>query len=465
MSRVLVVGGGLAGLAAAVALAGQGVEISLFERRSFLGGRASSFLQPSGETVDNCQHVLLGCCTNLIDFYQRLGAAGRIRWQDRLLFQDRSGQTGEIYASRLPAPLHLAPAFLRFPLLGAVDKLRLGLGMLRLLATKPEDEPFSRWLKRTRQTPRAIEVFWRPVLVSALNEDMDRLSARYAFQVFRDGFLAHRQGYRMGVPAVPLRELYERPVADYLAAHGGRLHLGAPVRALVVRDGQIAGLRLDPDSRGDGFHPAASIVSAVPFDVLPRLLPSDLLDREPLFAGLANLAVSPITSVHLWFDRTVTEREHAVLVGREMQWMFNKTHDFGPAEGGGSYLGLVVSASRDLAPLTRDEVLDLALKDVREAFPAAQGAIVQKAVVVKEQRATFSPAPSCDAWRPPAASPVDGLFLAGDWVQSGWPATMEGAVRSGYLAAEAVLRRLGRPAAVCVPDLPAALIPRLLRRW
>src|SRR5579859_4087468 len=209
--RVAIVGGGLAGLSAGCALADAGFEVTLFERRPFLGGRASSYEHPgTGEVVDNCQHVLLGCCTNLIDFYRRLGVEQKIGWFDRLHFIEPGGRRSDIGTSPLPAPLHSAPAFLRARFLDFADKDGIARAMLRLMGDLPADvgESFLDWLERHGQAPNAIERLWKPVLVSALNEDLDRMSVHYAAQVFRESFLKSAQAGKMGVPKVPLTELY-----------------------------------------------------------------------------------------------------------------------------------------------------------------------------------------------------------------------------------------------------------------
>src|SRR3954469_5240237 len=224
---VAIVGGGLAGLSAACALAGSGFRVTLFERRPYLGGRASSYEHPgTGEVVDNCQHVLLGCCTNLIDLYRRFNSDTKIRWFDRLTFVEPGGRQSQIGPSFLPAPLHTAPSFLAASALSFADKLAISRAMLALAGGPLNDtsEDFLSWLKRHGQTPGAIERFWKVVLVSALNEDLDRMSVRYAAQVFRESFLKSAAAGKMGVPTVPLTELYSVG-ADYIRARGGEVQL------------------------------------------------------------------------------------------------------------------------------------------------------------------------------------------------------------------------------------------------
>jgi len=455
--RVAVVGGGLAGLAAASALAESGLHVTLFERRPYLGGRASSYELPAtGEVVDNCQHVLLGCCTNLIEFYRRLGVEGKIRWYDRMTFLEPGGRASVIGPSFWPAPLHTAPAFLRAACLNFPDKLAIAAGMARLAPLAPRDtgETFLHWLRRHGQTDRAIERFWKTVLVSALNEDVDRVSVPYAAQVMRESFLKSRAAGRMGVPTVPLTELYSA-AGDYVRERGGEVTFRSNVESFHA---DFAGVKLVLADGEAGFD---FVVLAVPFDVLSRMLPKTSAG-DPLRQTLARFETSPITGVHLWFDRQITDLEHAVLLDRTIQWMFHKSKLLGRNGSGGSYVELVVSSSKSLVEKSRTEIIDLAVSELREFFPQARDANLLKSAVIKEIHATYSPRPGIDDYRPQPETVWPRIFLAGDWTATGWPATMEGAVRSGYLAAQCVARVAGIPdAAYLVPDLPASGFMRL----
>ena len=438
--RVAVVGGGLAGLAGGCALADAGFRVTLFERRPFLGGRASSYQHPgTGEVVDNCQHVLLGCCTNLVEFYRRLGVEGKIRWYDRLTFLEPGGRASLIEPSSLPAPLHTTPAFLRAACLDWPDKLAIAGAMAALVPMTPRDrgESFLTWLRRHGQTERAIARFWRTVLVSALNEDIDRVSVPSAAQVMRESFLKSPSAGRMGVPTVPLTELYS-VAGGYLSARSGEVRLRSGVDGFRA---EVAGVRLLTPGGEEGFD---FVVLAVPFDVLSRMLPQTSA-AEPLRQTLDQLETSPITGIHLWFDRQITDLDHAVLLDRTIQWMFNK--------GEGRYIQTVVSASRSLLETPRSEIIDLAVRELAEFFPAVKEARLEKAQVIKEVRATFSAKPGLEALRPAARTHLKNFFLAGDWTRSGWQATMEGAVRSGYLAAEAVTEAAGTPRRFLLPDV------------
>ena len=464
------IGGGLAGLSSGVALAEAGFRVRLLEKRPHLGGRAASYVLPGGEHVDNCQHVTLGCCTNLDDFYRRVGASNLIRFFDRLLFAAPDGRRGAIASVTLPPPLHMAPSFALFPLLGWADKRAIAQALLAIARSggRPadlssgcagENITMLAWLQKHRQTARAIRRFWEVILVSALDEELDRIDVRYGIDVFWKAFLSTRGGYRVGIPRVPLGELYEG-CRKALAGQGGEVQIRAGARGFLVVDGRVDGVEREDGSveRADYY------LAAVPQDVLLELLPAEVVEREAVFAGLRNLRASPITGVHLWFDRTVMSEPFLTLLDSTTQWVFNKTQLYGGAKDGGQYLQLVISASYGLASRSRQEIIALCLEELRQVLPATREATLVKGTVVKEMSATFSPAPGSDRWRPAQKSPLSGLFLAGDWTSTGWPSTMEGAVRSGYLAAEAILSDAGTPRKLLQPDLRPEGLARLWAR-
>jgi len=438
MPSAIVIGGGLAGLASAAALGQAGFQVDLFEARPFLGGRATSYPVPgdNSEVIDNCQHVLLRCCVNLMDFYGRLGVADRIQFHKRFYFIEPGGRTSILEAGALPAPLHFTGSFGKLAFLGISDKIGIARAMWAIRREHGRRQDLDRitmldWLREKNQTEIAITRFWNQVLVSAINEDLDRMAASPGFQVFWLGFLARSNAYEMGIPAVPLGDLYSPEVLQRIG--NVRLHMRAAVDQVVVEEGAIRGVMA-----GGERHTADCYIAAVPFERVPALLPQLELD-------LAAFEHSPITGIHLWFDRSLTQLPHATLLDRTIQWMFNKS--------GGRYLQLVVSASRSLVEMPRAEVIALAVKELAEFFPRAKDAKIEKAHVVKEVRATFSARPGLEQSRPVAATKFPNLFLAGDWTRSGWPPIMEGAVRSGYLAAEAVCRAAGQEQKFLLPDI------------
>jgi zeta-carotene desaturase len=299
------------------------------------------------------------------------------------------------------------------------DKIAIARALLAIRRERTKRKDLERismldWLLQKRQTPHAIDRFWRQILVSAVNEDLERMAAIHGFQVFWLGFLSRADSYEMGIPSIPLGQLYSTDAWSRLG--NVKMHFRAPVENIGAEGFLVGGERRTADH----------YVCTLPFERLQAVgLPAPKLEH------------SPITGVHLWFDREVTTLPHATLLDRTMQWMFNKDS--------GRYLQLVVSASRDLTALSRAEIVDIAVGDLRLYFPRVKEAQLLKAHVIKEQRATFSAAPETEQLRPTADTGIANLFLAGDWTRTGWPGTMEGAVRSGYIAAEHVAKASGNP--------------------
>lgn len=420
MPSVIVAGGGLAGMAATAALASSGFDVTLFEARPYLGGRATSYTLPTGETIDNCQHILLRCCVNLLDFYSRLGVLDAVEFHREFYFIEPGGRISVFRAGTLPKPLHFAGSFVGMRYLSLAEKVALIRGLLALHREYGKrldlnDISMAEWLREKRQPKRVVERFWRQILVSAVNEELDRMAAAHGFQVFWLGFLASSRSYEMGVPSGRLGDLY---AADAWRKYpNAKICLRAPVDSI----------------SGDGVSVGGELKTA---DFYVTAVPSEKM-------GVSGFEYSPITGIHIWFDRKVTDLPHATLLDRTLQWMFNKDS--------GRYIQLVVSASRSLVPLERGAVLELALGELAEFFPLVSSANVEKFHVVKELRATFSARPGLA--RPEVETDTPNLFRAGDWVNSGWPSTMEGAVRSGYLAAEAVARAAGKPRSFVLPDI------------
>lgn len=466
--QTLIIGGGLAGLAAAMALAGRGVPVTLLESRPRLGGRASSFVdRTTGAAIDNCQHVSMGCCTNFRHFCETVGLERHLRRERELYFVGPDNRVNRFAASSWPAPLHLLPAFRKLSYLSRDDLRSLSRGLRDLARTDPSrlnGQTFDRWLHEHGQTPTAIERVWHVVLVSALSETLDRIDVASARKVFVDAFLAHRHGWEVQIPTVPLDDLYGTELTGWLAQHGASVRTGAGVERLVMHDGLVkaAELRNGEQIAADHF------ILAVPHHRVADLVPEPLA-ATPGIAGLTQLESAPISSVHLWFDRPVTPLPHAVFVERLSQWMFNRTalQGAGPSSPDGPttetyYYQVVISASRALDGRPQQEVIAEVVAEFAAVWPETRQATLVHSRLVTEHKAVFSVKPGAERHRPPQQTPVANLQLAGDWTRTGWPATMEGAVRSGYLAAENVLRHLGRPDRVVQPNLPVAFLSRLL---
>jgi squalene-associated FAD-dependent desaturase len=472
--RIVIVGGGLAGLAAAVALTERGFRCTLLESRPRLGGRASSFHDPtSGTEIDNCQHVTLGCCTNFRHFCQTTGLSEFFHREPALFFVGPAGKIDRFEAGSLPAPLHLTAAFARLSYLSWTDKFALARGLKALARpVSPEDEvrPFSEWLVRHGQTDATIQRFWLVVLVSALSESLDRISVQHARKVFVDAFLAHRDGWYVDIPTVPLEKLYGGRLTEWLTSRGTEIRLQTSAEQIELADERVAGVRLASKE----LIEADEVVVALPFfrvlSVLPRSLAS-----HPDLSGIAKLEAAPIASIHLWFDRPIMELRHAVLVDRLCQWVFNRTAiGTSPTESKPSatsadhslesayYYQIVISASHGLADRSKDDIQSAVIQELTDVWPATRDAKLLHSRQVTEHRAVFAPVPQVDSLRPRQQSPIANLQLAGDWTRTGWPATMEGAVRSGYLAAENILRKHGQIDPVIQPGLKTATLSRIL---
>ncbi|MBI1374048.1 MAG: NAD(P)-binding protein [Phycisphaera sp.] len=494
----IVMGGGLAGIAAGVRLAERGVRVTLVETSRRMGGRASSHVDPdSGEQTDNCQHVVLKCCVNLLDLYQRLGVADRIEWHEVMHFLDKQGHRDRFARSWLPAPLHLGGSLGRFTTLDRHEKKaieRAMLAMMRLGAkgrANYTDVSFGHWLRRLGQPQRAIERFWEVVVVSACNESVDQCNAAYAMHVFQDAFMSHRDGYVMGTATVPLAQLYD-PAEQLITDAGGEVRFGTSVRQIECEGSAVTGVTVGDDERLTADH----YVSALPFDRLDKVVSDDMRVRDSRLQSLGVFRHSPIMGIHMLFESAVMDDPHVVFVDSPVQWVFNKgltpLHQVGERlgegdgsadassssssaeqssdspspqpspsreRGNGQYLHLVISACDAWVDKPKDEILDMAVSELGAYLPKVKDAKLVRGRVIKEKRATFRAEPGIDQYRPRQVGATTNLYLAGDWTRSGWPATMEGAVRSGYLAAHAAGGGRGE---ALEPELPAALLYRMI---
>lgn len=467
--RVLVVGGGLAGLAAAAALGRQGFQVTLLESRPRLGGRASSFAdRESGDAIDNCQHVSMGCCSNFRQFSEQLGFADLFATQRELTFVGPPPESQRILfaTASLPAPLHLGPNLLRMPWFSLREKLAIAHGMRKLAQERCEvDRPFADWLTEHGQSSVVQRRFWHVVLVSALSESLERISLRHARKVFVDGFLRNRTGWEVAVPIVPLDEIYSSRVLPTLQKAGVDVRLGAGVDRVLIDSEKAVGVEL----RGGEQIEADHIVLAVPHWRVLALLPASLSDLSAL-KRVEQLEAAPISSVHLWYDRPLTDLPHAAFIDRISQWMFHRSQlgterldsktSAAAESGSASYLQVVISNSRDVLQRGSAELIAAVDAELRDVWPGA--AKLLRGRLVTEHRAVFSPLPDVDALRPEQQSPIHNLQLAGDWTQTGWPSTMEGAVRSGYLAAQNILRQHGIDERILADNPPTSRLSRWL---
>ncbi len=446
----IIVGAGVAGIAAAVRLAEQGARVLLLDTRKKLGGRATSFTDArTGETLDNCQHVALACCVNYLDLLKRLEVDNLLKWTSRLYWIEAGGRVSTLKPGLLPAPAHLTGSFAKAHFLSLSEKTAIARAMLAILR-RSAGEPrgrrvFSDWLAEHRQPQSAIDSFWAPIVVSACNLPCDRVDAAAALKVFREGFLATKDASRMSLAAVPLVRLYD-PAEARLRAAGGDIRLGVSAeritpRAVLTSDGQT-------------LH-ARHVICAVPPERAAKIIDPALFKTDPRFAALARFQHSPILGVHLTFDRPISDLPHAVLVDRPTQWIFNKSE---PGEMVQRWHA-VISAADAWMDLDERQIAHRVLVDLHACIPESRNARLVNARPVKEKRATFADTPEIEPLRPDTLGP-SGLLLAGDYTNTGWPATMEGATRSGYLAASAILG--ARAGHALVPQPRPAIVVRAL---
>ena len=449
----IVIGGGFAGLSAATALAEHGARVLVLEARPTLGGRATAFTDPAtGERVDNGQHVLMGCYRDTFEFLRRIGAADHVHVQDRLAADiiDRAGRTSRLECPSLPPPLNLLGGLITWSALSWRDRLSaLWIRGAILNAGRkgsPRNETVRDWLIRNRQTARLIEVLWEPLALAALNQPIDVAAAAPFARVLADILGSDPRDASLALPTRPLDELYAIPARSFIESRGGDVWTNAPARILAGgftgAAPEVSVTELSASSGADPLGPrvkvrdevlqARVVICAVPWFALSDVFPgrpsfiSDTLDAAD------RTAASPIVTVNLWFDRIVTDHALVGLPGRTMQWVFDKRRVFGEQA---SHLSLVSSGAESVVARTNEELIALAVSEVNEAIPAARAAAVRRAVVVREKRATFSVAPGQPP-RPATRTALPRLLLAGDWIETGLPATIESAVRSGHMAAD-----------------------------
>jgi squalene-associated FAD-dependent desaturase len=441
---VIVVGAGCAGLSAASLLAESGRRVLVVEARSRLGGRATAFAdRVTGELVDNGQHVLFGCYTETLAFLRRVGAEGNVRRQPTLSvpFLDRSGHRSVLHCPPLPSPWHLLAGILRWDALSWRDRLsalRMALPMRAarraldrtgsVVSAVNGDVTVSRWLIAQRQSEPLIAWLWEPLAIAALNQSPDEARAEPFVRVLAEMFGPDASASAVLLPTEPLDRMYAEPAHRYIDRCGGMVRTGAPAR--IVTDGaRVLGIEV----RGERVT-APCVISTVPWSTMRTLF------AEPVPAPLAALASAAaaidskaIVTVNLWFDRRVMDDAFVGLPGREMQWIFDKRLAFGSEA---SHLSLVASGADVLAAERGDDVVSRAAREVAEALPGARDARLIRGTVVRERHATFSLAAGQPP-RPSTRTAIKGLYLAGDWIDTGLPGTIESAVRSGHAAARA----------------------------
>ncbi len=443
MKPVVVVGAGLSGLAAGVALASRSIPVVLLERRPYAGGRAYSFRdRTTGDVIDNGQHLLIAGYARTRAYLETIGSAHLLDIQTtpELLFHHPRRGYLRLRFPALPSPLHLLGGVLVSNLFAAGDKpgvLRAGAAIARESVSAsgvPPDWTIDRWLDRHGASAEARASFWHPLAISIMNEKPGAASARVFVRSLREAFLSHRTGAALAIPRAGLSELLVDPAVSYIRARGGDVRFGIDVAETIEEGGKAVRVRTKDGAVVD----ASSVILAVPSTHVARLLPAsrhtDFHLRE-----ISSTAVSPILCIHLWYDHRVSP--HAVLgvLGRSVQWVFRHAR----VNAAGERLSLVISAAYEETALTNEALVARGIEDCVGIFgESAQSPY--HAVVIREKRATFSLSPEVEALRPDVRTPVPNLFLAGDWTATGLPATVEGAIRSGEAAAGCVARTVSQ---------------------
>ena len=445
---VVIVGGGLAGLSAGVALAERGFRVAVLEGKPVLGGRAYSFADAeTGDFIDNGQHVLMGCYRETLDFLTRIGSRDKLIVHRNLEIEmlDGPGRRAQLRTAPLPGPFHMTAALLRYRHLTLPQRLgvmRAGMRLLylqRFAHARLSRMSVAELMDVTGQGERARRCFWYPLAIATLNEDPELASAGLLAAVFKRAFFSRRIDSAFVYSRVGLSDLYCDAARGFIERRDGVVGCRAIVDGLDFdRDGAIGAVRI----RDGRTLRAANFIAAVTPGQCLKLLPEGAV-AEPFFSRINALKSSPIICAHIWLDREVTDSAFVGFIGTTTQWLFNKRRIFAQyGERHPGYLSFVISGARKLVDCSNDQLLDIVLSDLRAMIPAARQAKVVKTLVLKEKQATMAPDPLSDMSRPSTVTPIANLFLAGDWIQTGLPATIESAVISGRAAAAAVAARV-----------------------
>lgn len=446
---VVIVGGGLAGLAAGVDLSKRGIRVSVLEKRPFLGGRAFSFNDPeTGVEVDNGQHVFVGACTAYMGFLHEIGAWGNVRMPGRLETKViRNGVSTWLRASSwIPGSAANLPALLRYGHISLLGRLRLLYGMARIRFARRspgsplEDETFDSWLRRHGQTDETISRFWNLIVLPALNDDIEAVSADAGLMLFQTALLGAPGKAAIGYPVVGLSRLAGESAANLITSNGGEVRTVSDVVGIMMADRRAKGVTL---ASGEEILADAVVVALPPAALLELLGPEN--ENAEFFAPAAGIETAPIVGVHIWYDRPVLDDRFVAVLDSPLQWVFNVTlmHEKETeGDGNGQHIAISLSGAWQWKDMSKAELREVFEAEMANVFPPAATANVTRFITVKMLDATFRVIPGAGRNRLPQETPIPGLFLAGDWTRTGWPSTMESAVRSGNLAAEAVLKHL-----------------------
>ena len=436
---VIVIGGGLSGLSTAVDLSSQGLSVLILERNQHLGGRSYSFVdEKTGEEIDNGQHLMMGCYHETRWLLRIIGSDDLVTLQPNLHIEFRHPRLGvaALHCPSLPTPFHLLVGLLRLKTLSLADRLRLLRIGLEIRKNPKSVEPsigartVHQWLDMLGQSAENKKYLWDIIAVGSLNGDPKEVSALLFYRVLRGAFLGVRENSSLLIPRVGLSQLFDIPAQRYVESKKGEVLRGCAADALIYESSRVIAVRCS-----DGVtREAKAYVSAVPWHAVSDLLPAN----EAAMRAAGKMTASAILSINLWFDRPVMDEEFVALLDSSVQWVFNRSKLHGVSMSSGQCIALTVSGASRFVEKEAGELVDLAIEDLRRVFPRVGAAKLVRSVVLKEKRATFSQRPDVEAIRPSCATTMENLFLAGDWTNTGYPATIEGAVMSGRKAAAAV---------------------------
>lgn len=444
--QVVIIGGGFAGLAAAVELADRGAKVLLLERRAFLGGRAYSFTdKTTGDTIDNGQHLMMGCYHHTLRFLEKIGSLHKLKFQQNpqvdflSLTADGLTEHASFKCPTLPAPLHLLAGLAKLQTIGWRDRikaLRVGLELRQLNGNRSELEDLTvrQWLTRLGQTEKMQSRFWDMVTIATLNEIPDRASADMFARVLDQAFMHTRRDSTMVISKVGLSDLYTDDARRFIEARGGEVRLNAEVAKLEFSGRRVSAIELRTSER---IEPE-NIISAVPYFALRRIISAEKIEASESLKALASFKSAPIVSVNLWYANPVTDVEFTGLLDSRIEWVFNKNAISGESHSGHQHLALVISAAHEAAKLTKEELITLAVGEMERFFPEARRQKPVHAFVVREYDATISHTVGTARLRPSHRTEFNNFFLAGDWTDTGLPATIESAVRSGHECARII---------------------------
>ncbi|MGI6456267.1 MAG: hydroxysqualene dehydroxylase HpnE [bacterium] len=436
--HTVIIGGGFAGIAAAVQLAQAGIRVTLLETKSFLGGRTYSIRdRKSGDVIDNGQHILMGCYHQTMELLRMLGTQDGIYFQDRLSVYYRDGEENydELNCPALPGPLHLLGGLLRMKSLTLQDKwaaVRMGLA-LKNPASVQDSESVDAFCNRLRQTPAIREKMWDPIAISALNETTERADMKIFREVLAQAFFGSADDSRLGLPRVPLQELHGEAARRFIEERGGLVRLNERVERILCQGALVKGVILTTGER----IPCESCISAASANHLKTILEHSALAEQ---IAVPDLGASPIVSVYLWFEEPLATEAVCCTPRCTFEWIFHRNHFVREGEHEKQCVCLVASAARRFQSWSREQIIEAAIADLHRLYPHSRRQKALSATVFWEPRATFSATPENVRKRLPSQTVLPNFFLAGDWTDTGLPATIEGAVQSGFMAAELLLR-------------------------